>query len=100
MKIKPTTEDRLIAFYRYFSLSLTSLMYLLDKMGPSVIYKSLIIAALFLFAQTFSFCYRKLRSRPRALVLAVSIEMVGIIVLTLFTGGTKAPLDCMSLIPC
>lgn len=90
MKIKPTAEDRLIAFYRYFSLSLTSLMYLLDKMGPSVIYKSLIIAALFLFAQTFSFCYRKLRSRPRALVLAVSIEMVGIIVLTLFTGGYES----------
>lgn len=90
MKIKPTAEDKLIAFYRYFSLSLTSLMYLLDKMGPSVIYKSLVIITLFLIAQTFSFCYRKLRSRPRALVLAVSIEMLGIIALTLFTGGYES----------
>lgn len=55
MKIKPTAEDKLIEYYRYFSLSLTSLMYLLDKTGPSVIYKSLVIAILFLFAQTFSF---------------------------------------------
>lgn len=90
MKIKPTAEDKLIEYYRYFSLSLTSLMYLLDKTGPSVIYKSLVVAILFLFAQTFSFFYRRLRSRPKALVLAVSIEMVGIIALTLFTGGYES----------
>lgn len=90
MKIKPTAEDKLIEYYRYFSLSLTSLMYLLDKTGPSVTYKFLVIAILFLFAQTFSFCYRRLRSRPKTLVLAVSIEMVGIIALTLFTGGYES----------
>ncbi|MEK4472502.1 ATP-binding protein [Paenibacillus sp. FSL R7-0048] len=90
MKIKPTVEDKLIAYYRYFSLSLTSLMYLLDQTGPSIIYKSLIIAILVMFAQTFSFCYRRLRSRPKTLVLAVSIEMVGIIALTLFTGGYES----------
>ncbi|KAA1183335.1 MULTISPECIES: sensor histidine kinase [Paenibacillus] len=90
MKIKPTAEDKLIEYYRYFSLSLTSLMYLLDKTGPSVIYKSLVIAILFLFAQTFLFFYRRLRSRPKTLVLAVSIEMVGIIALTLFTGGYES----------
>ncbi|WP_419885832.1 ATP-binding protein [Paenibacillus sp. B-A-8] len=90
MRIKPTAEDKLIAYYRYFSLSLTSLMYLLDQTGPSVIYKCLVIAILFLFAQTFSFCYRRLRSRPKSLVLAVSVEMVGIIALTLFTGGYES----------
>ncbi|MEK5252731.1 ATP-binding protein [Paenibacillus sp. FSL F4-0125] len=90
MRIKPTAEDKLIAYYRYFSLSLTSLMYLLDQTGPSVIYKCLVIAILFLFAQTFSFCYRRLRSRPKTLVLAVSVEMVGIIALTLFTGGYES----------
>lgn len=95
MKIKPTAEDKLIAYYRYFSLSLTSLMYLLDQTGPSIIYKSLIIAILVMFAQTFSFCYRRLRSRPKTLVLAVSIEMVGIIALTLFTGGYESSLGFM-----
>ncbi|OMD39506.1 ATP-binding protein [Paenibacillus odorifer] len=90
MRIKPTAEDKLITYYRYFSLSLTSLMYLLDQTGPSVIYKCLVIAILFLFAQTFSFCYRRLRSRPKSLVLAVSVEMVGIIALTLFTGGYES----------
>ncbi|MHA6532861.1 sensor histidine kinase [Paenibacillus sp. BAC0078] len=87
MKIKSTAEDRMISFYRIFSLSLTSLMYLLDHTGPSVIYKSLLIMALFLFAQVFTIVYRRLRKWPRYLMLAVSIEMAGIIALMLFTGG-------------
>ncbi|MRN51539.1 two-component sensor histidine kinase [Paenibacillus sp. LC-T2] len=87
MKIKSTAEDKMIAFYRCFSLSLTSLMYLLDRTGPSVIYKSLIVVLLFLLAQLFTFSYRTLRNRPRVLMLAVSLEMAGIIMLTLFTGG-------------
>lgn len=87
MKIKSTAEDRMISFYRIFSLSLTSLMYLLDHTGPSVIYKSLIIMALFFFAQVFTIVYRRLRKWPRCLMLAVSIEMAGIIALMLFTGG-------------
>jgi NarL family two-component system sensor histidine kinase LiaS len=87
MKIKLTAEDKMIAFYRYFSLSLTSLMYLLDKTGPSVIYKSLIVVLLFLLAQMFMLCYRRLLNRPQVLMLAISIEMAGIILLTLFTGG-------------
>lgn len=99
MRIKPTAEDKLIAYYRYFSLSLTSLMYLLDQTGPSVIYKCLVIAILFLFAQTFSFCYRRLRSRPKTLVLAVSVEMVGIIALTLFTGGYESSFSLYVLNP-
>ena len=87
MKIKSTTEDRLIAFFRTFSLSLTSLMYLMVPAGPSVIYKSLLIIVLFLFAQVFTYYYRRLRARPRFLTLVISVEMTGIIVLTLLTGG-------------
>ncbi len=77
----------MISFYRIFSLSLTSLMYLMDHTGPSVSYKSLLIMALFLFAQVFTIVYRRLRKWPRYLMLAVSIEMAGIIALMLFTGG-------------
>lgn len=91
MKIKLSAEDKMIAFYRTFSLSLTSLMYLLDRAGPSVIYKSLIIIALFLFAQVFTIYYRRLRNKPRVLMLAVSIEMAGIILLTLLTGAYDSP---------
>lgn len=99
MKIKPTAEDKLIAFYRYFSLSLTSLMYLLDKMGPSVIYKSLVVILLFLLAQTFSFGYRKLRSRPRALVLVITTELMVIVGLCLFTGGYESSFSLYALNP-
>lgn len=99
MKIKPTAEDKLIAFYRYFSLSLTSLMYLLDKMGPSVIYKSLVVITLFLLAQTFSLGYRKLRSRPRALVLVITTELMVIVGLSLFTGGYESSFSLYALNP-
>lgn len=99
MKIKPTAEDKLIAFYRYFSLSLTSLMYLLDKMGPSVIYKSLVVITLFLLAQTFSLGYRKLRSRPRALVLVITTELMVIVGLCLFTGGYESSFSLYALNP-
>ncbi|AIQ16157.1 histidine kinase [Paenibacillus sp. FSL H7-0357] len=87
MKIKTTAEDKMIAFYRYFSLSLTSLMYLLDHTGPSVINKSLLIIILFLFAQLFTMYYRRFRNKPRVLMAAVSVEMAGIIALTLLTGA-------------
>lgn len=99
MKIKPTAEDKMITFYRYFSLSLTSLMYLLDKMGPSVVYKFLIIIMLFVLAQTFSLCYRKLRNSPRVLMLVVSIEMSGIILLTILTGGYESSFGLYVLNP-
>ncbi|MCE3198998.1 two-component sensor histidine kinase [Paenibacillus sonchi] len=87
MNIKATADDKVITIYRNISLSLTSLMYLLDHTGPSVFYKSLLIMVLFLFAQVFTIYYRRLRKWPRVLMLAVSIEMAGLIVLTLFTGG-------------
>ncbi len=90
MKIKTTAEDRMIAFYRYFSLSLTSLMYLLDHTGPSVLHKSLLIIALFMIAPVFTIYYRRLRARPRVLMLVVSIEMAGVIALTLLTGGFES----------
>lgn len=99
MKIKPTAEDKMITFYRYFSLSLTSLMYLLDKMGPSVVNKFLIILMLFALAQTFSLCYQKLRNSPRVLRLAVCIEMMGIIMLTTLTGGYESSFGLYVLNP-
>lgn len=95
MKIKVTAEDRMIAFYRTISLSLTSFMFLMVPAGPSVIYKSLLIIVLFLFAQVFTFYYRRLRARLRILKLVIGIELTGIIVLTLFTGGMTARLSCM-----
>lgn len=99
MKIKATAEDRMIAFYRTISLSLTSFMFLLVPAGPSVIYKSLLIIVLFLFAQVFTYYYRRLRARPRILMLVISIELAGIIVLTLFTGGYDSPFKLYVLSP-
>ncbi|MFE4713092.1 MULTISPECIES: sensor histidine kinase [unclassified Paenibacillus] len=99
MNIKSTAEDKMIAFYRCFSLSLTSLMFLFKPAGPSVLYKSLIIILLFILAQGFVMGYRRLRSRPRILMMAVSTEMALIILLTLLTGGYDSPFRLYVLNP-
>lgn len=99
MKFKSTTEDKMTAFYRCFSLSLTSLMFLLGPSGPSVFFKSLVIVMLCGMAQGYMIWYRKLRSRHRMLMLAVSSEMAFIILLTLLTGGSDSPFRLYVLNP-
>lgn len=99
MNIKLTVEDRTIAFFRIFSLSLTSFMYLMVPVGPSVIYKSLLIIVLFLFAQLFPYYYRRFQTRARALMLMISVETALIVVLMLFTGGYDSPFKLYVLNP-
>lgn len=99
MKFKSTTEDKMTAFYRCFSLSLTSLMFLLGPSGPSVFFKSLVIVMLCGMAQGYMIWYRRLRSRHRMLMLAVSSEMAFIILLTLLTGGSDSPFRLYVLNP-
>lgn len=99
MNIKLTVEDRTIAFFRIFSLSLTSFMYLMVPAGPSVIYKSLLIIVLFLFAQLFPYYYRRFHAKARTLMLMVSMETALIAVLMLFTGGYDSPFKLYVLNP-
>lgn len=99
MNIKLTAEDRTIAFFRIFSLSLTSFMYLMVPAGPSVIYKSLLIIVLFLFAQLFPYYYRRFHARARPLMLMISMETALIAVLMLFTGGYDSPFKLYVLNP-
>ncbi|WP_245864274.1 sensor histidine kinase [Paenibacillus donghaensis] len=86
-------------FYRAFSLSLTSLMYLLDHSGPSVIYRFLTVVILFIVAYLFTLCYQRYRSNPRTLMLAISLELAAIIGLTLYTGGYDSPFRLYVLNP-
>ena len=99
MKIKTTSEEKMFAFYRFFSLSLTSLMYILGKSVPSISYKLLLILPLFILARGFTLTYRRLRDRPKALMLAVSTEMMVIILLTFLTGGYESPFKLYVLNP-
>ncbi|KGE19221.1 sensor histidine kinase [Paenibacillus wynnii] len=99
MKIKSTSEEKMFAFYRFFSLSLTSLMYILGKSGPSILYKSLLILLLLILARGFTLTYRRFRDKPQALMLVVSTEMAGIILLTLLTGGYESPFKLYVLNP-
>lgn len=99
MKIKPTSEDRIFALYRLFSLSLTSLMYILGNSEPSLSYKIIIIIVLFILARGFTLTYRRLRDKPRVLMLLVSAEIIGIILLTVSTGGYDSPFKLYILNP-
>lgn len=89
----------MFAYYRYFSLSLTSLIYLISPVGPSVGYKTLLIAILFGLARVFDSLYRRLRGARKAMMLAVSVETAGIVVLALSTGGLDSPFGWYALNP-
>ncbi|MNB67718.1 Sensor protein VraS [compost metagenome] len=89
----------MITFFRYFSLSLTSLIFLLTPNGPPVVYKFLVIIALVLLALVFTSTYRSMRYRPHAVMLYVSIEMMMILLLAIFTGGFNSPFKLYSLNP-
>ncbi len=99
MKIKSTADDKWIALYRYLSLSLTCLMYLVGPTVASVISKSLLIIVLFICAYICTFYYRRLRNKPRVLMLVVSLEMAGIFALAWFTGGHESPFGFYMLSP-
>jgi len=99
VKIKLTAQDRMFTFYRTVSLSLTSLMFFLSETEPSLIYKSLIVILLIILARGFVLAYRRLRDKPRILMLMVSAEMAGIALLTFLTGGYESPFKLYVLNP-
>ncbi|NGM84883.1 two-component sensor histidine kinase [Paenibacillus sp. 7124] len=99
MNIKLSAEDRMITFFRYFSLFLTSLMFLITRTGPPLFYKIPIIMVLALLAPAFTIAYRSLRHKPHAVMASVSIEMSLILLLAICTGGYNSPFKLYSLNP-
>ncbi|AIQ11546.1 sensor histidine kinase [Paenibacillus durus] len=99
MNIRLSAEDRMITFFRYLSLFLTSLMFLVTRTGPALVYKILIILALGLLAHVFTASYRSFRHRPHVVMALVSIEMLLILLLTIGTGGYNNPFKLYSLNP-
>ncbi|WP_379132257.1 sensor histidine kinase [Paenibacillus sp. sgz500958] len=99
MKIRSTSEDKVFSFYRIVSLSITSLMFVLKDTEPSLLYKSLIIILLFVLARGFVLAYRRLSNNPRMLMLVVSTEIAGIVLLTFLTGGYDSPFKLYVLNP-
>lgn len=89
----------MITFFRYFSLFLTSLMFLITRTGPSLFYKIPIIIVLALLAHAFTISFRSLRHRPHAVMASVSIEMSLILLLAICTGGYNSPFKLYTLNP-
>ncbi|MDT3427132.1 NarL family two-component system sensor histidine kinase LiaS [Paenibacillus forsythiae] len=99
MNIRLSAEDRMIIFFRYLSLFLTSLMFLVTHTGPALVYKIPIILALGLLAHVFIAFFRSFRHKPHAMMASVTIEMLLILLLTICTGGYDSPFKLYSLNP-
>lgn len=92
MKAMVAKEDRLFYFYRYASLTLTSSVYLIrDSYPPALPYKAGIVLILFLSMKGMSIVYRRSRRGSPTFKAAVALEVAGILLLTIPTGGMGSP---------
>ncbi|MNI13876.1 Sensor histidine kinase LiaS [compost metagenome] len=90
MKTIIAKEDQAIYFYRYTSLSLTSLVYLLGDRDPPFLIKSAVILVLFISVKGLSDVYRKSDKVSNRFKVTIGIEMAGMIGLLLATGGMES----------
>lgn len=84
-------ENKLILFYRYVSLSLTSLVYLVGDSGLSFFYKCAVVVSLFAAAKIISSLYDSTARKSWQMQAIVGIEMAGILLILLPTGGWNSP---------
>lgn len=84
-------EDRVIYFFRYCSLLLTSLIYLLGDRDPPFMFKLSMIVALFIFAKGITDIYRRIEKSSWMFKSILCLEMVGMLLQLLFTGGIDSP---------
>jgi NarL family two-component system sensor histidine kinase LiaS len=84
-------ENKLILFYRYVSLSLTSLVYLIGDSGLSFFYKCAVVLSLFAAAKLISSLYDTAPRKSWQMQAIVGIEMAGILLILLPTGGWSSP---------
>ncbi|WP_223066903.1 sensor histidine kinase [Paenibacillus caui] len=99
MKTKSALEYRTWLFARYGSLSLISLVYLVDRSNTSLITRLAVIALLVLSVNVAVRIYQHCRTSPFALRFAVIMEMIGVVLLLLPTGGMDSPFKWYALNP-
>jgi NarL family two-component system sensor histidine kinase LiaS len=91
LKAIAAKEDRAIYFYRYISLLLTSLVYLLGDKDPPLMFKLCMILALFMFTKGITDVYRRSDKSSRKFKVTLGLEMAGMVLQLLFTGGIDSP---------
>lgn len=90
---------RVLEFYRYISLFITSLFYLAGKPYYPLMLKLGVVASLLFAALVVSGLYRKYSDAPDTLKAVLFIEILGTAVLLIPTGGMESPFIWYALNP-
>lgn len=98
IRSSPSSKIRLILFYRYGSLILTSLFFLLGPQSP-FIFKVGVIASLCIAAWIVTDLQRRYVDHNKVLKLIVLVETVGLTLLLIPTGGIASPFIWYALNP-
>ncbi len=92
-------ETKIIYVYRYLSWGLTSAVYLTGKPYSLIYFKLGVIISLFITSKIITDLYIKYRKEIKILRLLVLVEILGIAVLLLPTGGLNSPFIWYALNP-
>ncbi|MDR6881444.1 ATP-binding protein [Bacillus sp. 3255] len=84
-------ESRVFYLYRFISLAATSFVYAIEDRGPPLGTKFGIILMLFIFAVWVTNRYIQSGKASRTIQITVGLEMAGMIVLHLLSGGMDSP---------
>ncbi|MEC0227191.1 sensor histidine kinase [Paenibacillus alba] len=84
-------EGQVFYLYRYISLAVTSFVYAIEDRGPPIGLKMCIILSLFLFAKWITDMYTKSGQASRVVKITVGLEMAGMMILHLLSGGMESP---------
>lgn len=92
-------EIGIIYIYRYTSLFVTSMFYLMGEPSSPLVFKMGVIISLFAAAKMITELYIKCRDYPRILKTIILIETLGITFLLFPTGGLESPFIWYALNP-
>ncbi len=94
-----SAELKIIYVYRYISLLITSIFYLLQVPSNSLVYKIGVIVPLFISAIILINTYNKYYKAKNVIKLIIIVETIGISLLLIPTGGLDSPFIWYALNP-
>ena len=96
-KSLPTDEMKFISIYRYFSLILTSIIYLTGGYRASIANKLAVIICLTIAVVLLNYIYLKCENEINIVKALIIIESIGNVVILIPTGGLNSPYVWYSL---
>lgn len=91
--------NKIFRVYRFITLVLTSLVYLLSSPDSPMLFKLGVVLLVFLAALLSVHIYRQNHNNPKIIGLLVFLETLGLAGLLIFTGGLDSPFILYSLNP-